>query len=133
MEKTNGKKSLIEQRAAQPESLLGVAIEGGARLATGVISTGANLARDGREATSSFATATLDWLDATQRASLRATRQLVERVDHLTGDVITWIERLALSGVQLTRDTSQGVAEVASRATLTLVRPSDEPIAARAA
>ncbi|MBK7978197.1 MAG: hypothetical protein IPK07_34775 [Deltaproteobacteria bacterium] len=127
MEKTNGKKTTPEQRAAQEESPLGVAIEGGARLASGVITTGASLARDGREATSSIATATLDWLDATQRAGLRASRQVVERVDRLADDVITWVERLALSGVHLTRDTTQGVAEVASRATLTLVRPSDEP------
>lgn len=132
MDKSNGKKLTTDRARTGKESPLTVTIDGGARLAEEVVISSTGVAREGREATASIATATLDWLDASQRAGLRVARTAVERLDRLAEETITWIERLALSGVQLARDTTKDVAEVAGRASLTLVRPSDEP-ATRAA
>ena len=67
---------------------------------------------------------TIDWFEGTELSINRVVRGASVRIDKLVDATLEASETVCLELVRAARETGNGLAEVASRATLTLVKPA---------
>jgi hypothetical protein len=137
---TNGEKTMAEHKAkielemarngAETTGILNSLVAQSSGLAERATSGVFGIAQEVRSEITQRVHGTIDWFEGGELAINRVVRGASGRIDKIAGEAIEAVETVCLELVRAARETGNGLAEVASRATLTLVKPTSHVRAA---
>jgi hypothetical protein len=130
MAEHKAKVELEVARVAPETGILNTLVAQSAGLAERAATNGFGVAQELRSELIQRVHGTLDWIEGGELSINRVIRGTSGRLDKVAAAGLEAAETICFSLLRAARDTGNGLAEVASRATLTLVKPADRAVRA---
>lgn len=119
-------KSLSSDRDGEKEGLLSTLVAQTSDLSEKAVGTSFEVVRDLRQEVNQRLLGTIDWLEASQQGLFKLVRGVNGRIQELLETGISTAEGLALGVARLFRETNQGLIEITTQATATLLKPRED-------
>ncbi len=114
----------VARGAAEPSGILNALVTQSSGLAERLATSCFGVAQEVRSELTQRVHGTIDWFEGGELSINRVIRGASGRIDRLVGEALEASETVCLELVRAARETGNGLAEVASRASLTLAKPT---------